>query len=131
MGVALFVGLFTRSSHSQEINYLTATVADVLTLLDAGIVTSEALVNAYLSRIEENNHQGLLLRGVLETAPYESIIQIAKDLDSQRKQGNIVGPLHGVPILVKDNIATNVTLGMNTTAGNYGLRNFLFYGIDV
>jgi amidase len=104
-----------------HIDFLTATIADLLALLESGKVTSEQLVKDYLSRVEENNHKGLQLRAVLEAAPYDKVIEEARCLDSKRKNGRIVGPLHGIPFLVKDNIATDVSLGMNTTAGNYAL----------
>lgn len=100
----------------------------VLAHLDAGNVTSLALVNAYLARIEENNHKGLLFRAVIETAPVESVggvtgvREIAMELDAERKAGKSRGRLHGVPVIVKDNCATEVSLGMNTTAGSYALR---------
>jgi amidase len=104
-----------------QIDFLTATVADLLALLESGEVTSEKLVKDYLSRVEENNYKGLQLRAVLEAAPYDKLIQEARCLDSKRKNGRISGPLHGIPFLVKDNIATDVSLGMNTTAGSYAL----------
>ena len=117
-----FLSLVFCFAQAQQINFLTATVGDLLDLLEAETVTSIQLVNSYLSRVDENNHQGLLLRAIIETAPRESLIQIAQSCDADRQQGIIKGPLHGIPILVKDNIATDVGLGMNTTAGNYGLR---------
>jgi amidase len=78
-------------------------------------------VAAYLARIEENNHDGLFLRAVIETAPRDDVIQIAQFYDSQREKGIKHGLLHGVPILVKDNIATDPSLGMETTAGTFAL----------
>jgi amidase len=47
---------------------------------------------------------------------------IAKELDNERNDGRIRGPLHGIPVLVKDNMATDLELGMNTSAGNFALR---------
>jgi amidase len=112
------ISLFVTS----RIDYLTATVADLVTGLNERTITSEQLVAAYLSRISQNNHQGLLLRAVLETAPFENVIQHARLYDNERREGFIRGPLHGIPILVKDNIATDPSLGMNTTAGSFALR---------
>src|SRR2546423_5354947 len=104
------------------IDYLTVTVADLRVLLDTSTVTSEDLVTAYLKRIHQNIHQGLLLRAVLETAPYENVLRQARLCDDERRNGSSRGPLHGVPILVKDNMATDPSLGMNTTAGSLSLR---------
>jgi amidase len=111
------ISLFATS----RIDYLTATAADLVTSLNEKTITSEQLVTAYLSRISQNNHQGLLLRAVLETAPYENVIEHARLYDKERRDGFTRGPLHGVPILVKDNIATDTMLGMNTTAGSFAL----------
>ncbi|KAG6915971.1 hypothetical protein DXG01_009060 [Tephrocybe rancida] len=74
---------------------------------------------AYFARIEEVNLNGPALRAVIETNP--SAIAIAAALDLERK---IKGPrslLHGIPVLLKDNIATVASEGMNTTAGSFSL----------
>jgi amidase len=122
MYFTLFLASCLALVGAQQIDFLTATVADLLSLLESETVTSVQLVESFLSRIDENNHQGLLLRAVIETAPYENIIQIAQSCDADRQQGISRGPLHGIPILVKDTIATDVSLGMNTTAGSFALR---------
>ncbi|KAH9944876.1 amidase signature enzyme, partial [Amylocystis lapponica] len=87
--------------------------------LEAGYFTSVDLVKAYLDRIEEVNTQGPTLRAVIETNP--SILKQAADLDSERRTSGARGPLHGIPILLKDNIATLHSEGMNTTAGSLAL----------
>ncbi len=104
-----------------SIDFLTVTVSDLLIQLETGQVTSEELVTSYLSRIDQHNYEGLNLRAVLETAPHNSVIQLAHTLDQERSKGVIRGPLHGIPILIKDNIATDASLGMNTTAGSFAL----------
>jgi amidase len=119
--VLLLLITFSFVSASQ-IDLLTATVADLVHLLDSGEVTSEQMIKAYLDRINENNYKGLHLRAILEIAPYESLIEQARECDAERRKGKSRGHLHGVPILVKDNIATDSSLGMNTTAGSYVLR---------
>jgi amidase len=108
----------------RPVNYLTATVQGLNALLDIGAITSEQLVDAYLSRINQDNHQGLHLRAVIETAPYDKVMEFARLCDRERDLGIIHGALHGIPVLVKDNIATDPGLGMNTTAGSFGLRMF-------
>lgn len=58
---------------------------------------------------------------MIETAPYASVLAIAATLDAERLAGKSRGVWSGIPILVKDNCATDVELGMNTTAGSYAL----------
>ncbi|EPT03273.1 hypothetical protein FOMPIDRAFT_1116650 [Fomitopsis schrenkii] len=81
--------------------------------------TSVDLVKAYLARIEEVNLQGPALRAILETNP--NALKQAAELDKERGATGPRGPLHGIPILLKDNIATLHSEGMNTTAGSYAL----------
>lgn len=64
---------------------------------------------AYFARIEEVNHKGPHLRAVLETSP--TALQQASVLDQERQTKGTRGPLHGIPILLKDNIATNISDG--------------------
>jgi amidase len=73
---------------------------------------------AYLARIAEVNP---ILNALIETNPVA--VAEAATLDTERKNGNVIGPLHGIPIIVKDNIATAMTdsSSMNTTAGSYAL----------
>ncbi|KAH9934097.1 amidase signature enzyme [Amylocystis lapponica] len=96
-----------------------ASIADLQDGLGKAHFTSVDLVKAYLARIEEVNFKGPELRAVIETNP--SALKQAKDLDSERKTSGARGPLHGIPILIKDNIATEHSEGMNTTAGSYAL----------
>ncbi|KAG1718651.1 amidase signature enzyme [Suillus lakei] len=74
---------------------------------------------AYLSRIEEVNFKGPALHAVIETNPKALTQAVA--LDDERKEKGSRGPLHGIPLLLKDNIATLYEEGMNTTAGSYAL----------
>ncbi|KAG6906714.1 hypothetical protein DXG01_012457 [Tephrocybe rancida] len=74
---------------------------------------------AYFARIEEVNLNGPALRAVIETNP--SAIATAATLDLERKRKGPRSLLHGIPILLKDNIATVASEGMNTTAGSFSL----------
>ncbi|KAJ7176038.1 amidase signature enzyme [Mycena crocata] len=100
-----------------------ATIADLQAGLDAGHFTSVDLVKAYFARINEVNGE---LHAVIEMSP--TALAQAAELDTQRSQGKKLGPLHGIPILVKDNIATRFEDGMNTTAGSYALLNSVVPG---
>ncbi|MBF4631620.1 amidase [Clavibacter michiganensis subsp. phaseoli] len=97
-------------------------VADALALLDAGSTTSVELTRAYLARIaayDDRGADGPGLQAVITTNP--DALATAATLDAERAAGTIRGPLHGVPIVVKDNHAT---ADMPTTAGSAALRDY-------
>jgi amidase len=85
----------------------------------AGRVTSEGLVKAYLARIRSIDRNGPTLRSVLSLNP--SALADARALDAERRAGHVRGPLHGIPILVKDNIETADPVA--TTAGSLALAD--------
>jgi amidase len=84
--------------------------------LAAGQLSSEAWVQAALARIERNDRQGPELRAVLTLAP--DALDVARQRDAERQTGQLRGPLHGVPVLVKDNLDT---ADLPTTAGSLAL----------
>ena len=92
-------------------------VAEWQAALARGELTSRQLVERYLQRIESLDAQGPKLRAVLETNP--DALDIAAALDAERRAGKLRGPLHGIPVLVKDNIDTADR--MHTTAGSLAL----------
>lgn len=94
-------------------------IAELQADLAAGKTTSEELVAAYLDRIEEIDRAGVTLRSVLSLNP--NAAEDARKLDAERKAGKVRGALHGVPILVKDNIETADPIA--TTAGSLALRD--------
>ncbi|OBZ66433.1 hypothetical protein A0H81_13690 [Grifola frondosa] len=96
-----------------------ASVSELQAGLDAGHFSSVDLVKAYFARIEEVNLKGPQLRAIIETNP--SALQQAAALDKERKSTGKRGALHGIPVLLKDNIATIASEGMNTTAGSFSL----------
>lgn len=91
-----------------------ATLDDLQNGLTQNLFTSVDLVNAYTDRINEANGT---LSMVTELNP--DAVSIARELDEERKQGKSRGPLHGIPVLIKNNIATNDQ--MNNTAGSFAL----------
>jgi len=85
--------------------------------LQKGSLTAVALLQACMSRIDLIDRSGPRLRAVIELNP--DAIEIAQNLDRERRAGQVRGPLHGIPVLIKDNIATADS--MQTTAGSLAL----------
>ncbi len=103
-----------------SVGELTVVEADIATLqaaMQSGKTTSLALVRAYLARIRAIDKSGPRINSVIELNP--DAIRIARELDRERKAGRLRGPMHGIPVLIKDNIATMDA--MQTTAGSLAL----------
>jgi amidase len=118
-GAALLTGGFgalleTAAAASSGFAWLEATIPQLQAAMASGQLTSKDLTKAYLDRIDMFNP---LLHAVIETNP--NAVSIAQQLDNERRKGHTRGPLHGIPILVKDNIATRDN--METTAGSLAL----------
>ena len=95
-----------------------ATIADLQQRMERGQDTARSLVEKYTARIEELDRKGPTLRSVIELNP--DALKTADSLDAERKQKGARGPLHGIPVLIKDNIATADR--MATTAGSLALE---------
>lgn len=93
------------------------TIAELQEAMRSGKHTSRSITEAYLERIQEVDKEGAALNSIIELNP--EAIAIADDLDKERKAGRVRGPLHGIPILIKDNIDTGDR--MLTTAGSLAL----------
>jgi amidase len=85
--------------------------------MSSGQFTAHSLAEKYLQRIDEIDKHGPVINSVIETNP--EALSIATALDKERKAGHTRGPLHGIPILIKDNIGTADR--MMTTAGSLSL----------
>ena len=94
-----------------------ATIAELQAAMTAGRLSSRRLTQAYLRRIRRIDLSGIQLNSVIEVNP--DALEIAAGLDAERRRGKVRGPLHGIPILVKDNFATRDK--METTAGSLAL----------
>ena len=95
------------------------TIADMQAAMEAGAITSRQLVGIYLERIAAYDHSGPTLRSVLHTDA-NAALHTAEDLDNERAATGPRGPLHGIPVLLKDNIDV---VGMPNTAGSVALAN--------
>jgi amidase len=96
-----------------------ATVSDLRARMKKREITSEDMVELYLERIEQIDRQGPALRSVLEINP--DAVGIARTLDAEHRSKGPRSPLHGIPVLLKDNIETADK--MQTTAGSLALLN--------
>lgn len=94
------------------------TIADLQAGMQSGKFTARSITQLYLDRIAELDRKGPTLRHVIEVNP--DALAIADSLDQERKAGRVRGPLHGIPILLKDNIDTADK--MTTTAGSLALE---------
>jgi len=94
-----------------------ATIADLQAGMQSGKYTARGLCEYYLTRVDELDGRGPALHSVIETNP--EALTTAEQLDTERKTKGPRGPLHGIPVLVKDNIATADR--MATTAGSLAL----------
>jgi amidase len=92
-------------------------IADLQAGMNAGNFSSRSITEKYLARIDEIDRQGPTVNSVIEVNPEAQAI--AEGLDRERKEKKIRGPLHGIPVLIKDNIDTADK--MQTTAGSLAL----------
>ncbi|UFH54131.1 amidase [Spirosoma sp. KNUC1025] len=94
------------------------TINDLQKKMQSGEYTSEAITQLYLDRIDAIDKKGPRLNAVIEVNP--DALTIAKAMDQERKDGKLRGPMHGIPVLIKDNIDTGDQ--MMTTAGALALE---------
>src|SRR5919108_3944277 len=97
------------------------TISDLQERMESGELTAHRLVELYTERISEIDKNGPYINAVIELNP--DALEIADNLDAERKAGKARGPLHGIPILIKDNIDTADR--MQTTAGSLALEGHI------
>ncbi|KAJ4295247.1 hypothetical protein N0V90_007258 [Kalmusia sp. IMI 367209] len=106
----------------EDFNVLTTSAEQLAKLLDSQRLTSEALVEQYFAQIARHNHEGLNLRAIIATAPRDRTLDVARKLDRERKEKGPRGPLHGIPIIVKDVFFTP-SLELATTLGSAAFKD--------
>src|SRR5215468_3442824 len=102
------------------LNIETATIAYLNAAFADGTLTSEQLVSAYLKRIEAYDKQGPAINAIITLN--KKALDEARQLDAERKSGKVRGPLHGIPVVLKDNYDT---VDMPTTAGSQLLEGHM------
>jgi len=100
-------------AHSTEVSLEKATIADLQRAFSKGTLTAEKLTGIYLARIAAYDQQGPAINTVITANPHA--LDEAKALDAERKAGKVRGPLHGIPIVLKDNYDT---YDLPTSAGS-------------
>src|SRR5262249_22916100 len=106
-----------QNIHSVLDKFNEATVAQLQAAMASGHLTSEELTKYYLSRIIGRDQSGPGVNSVIEVNP--DALVMAKNADMLRRHGIVLGPLHGIPVLLKDNIDTGDK--MQTSAGSFAL----------
>jgi amidase len=94
------------------------TIADLQSAMSSGKYTAQSIARKYLDRIDDIDKHGPAVNAVIELNP--DALAIASEMDRERKTGRVRGPLHGIPVLIKDNIDTHDR--MMTTAGSLALQ---------
>ena len=97
------------------------TISDLQQRMESGELTARRLAELYMQRISEVDKEGPYLNSVIELNP--DALEIADTLDEERKAGKVRGALHGIPILIKDNIDTADR--MQTTSGSLALEGHI------
>ena len=113
----LAAGLATQAVLASRLELTTATIADLNAAFANGALTAEDLLAMYLRRIEAYDQQGPSINTVITLNP--QAVAIAKSLDTERKATGPRSPIHGIPVVLKDNIDT---FDLPTTGGSMLLK---------
>ena len=124
LGIGIKSAIVTKSptpidfTFNDKFDLNEVTVRQLQEMMQSGKLSAKSLTKLYLKRIEEIDKKGPKLNSVIELNP--DAISNATELDKERKEGKVRGALHGIPILIKDNI--NTSDKMQTTAGALALE---------
>jgi amidase len=119
--VTLLIGSATiASAQRAAFDVRETTIARVHAAMRAGTLSCRQLVTAYLQRIDRYDHKGPALNSLIVVNP--NALAVADSLDRRARAGGLVGPLHCIPIIVKDNFETT---DLPTTAGSLSLEGLV------
>jgi amidase len=116
---AAAAAVLARAASAQTQDLEEITIGDLADRMRSGQLTARSIAEQYLSRIDSVDRNGPTLRSVIEINP--DALSIADTLDRERKQKGPRGPMHGIPLMIKDNIDTSDR--MKTTAGSLALAD--------
>src|SRR4051812_40491813 len=116
----LFVVGFLPFTHAAQLNLETASILDLENAMAKGELSSEHLTQLYLERIAAYDKAGPKINAIITLNA--KALEVAKALDAERKAGKVRGPLHGIPIVLKDNYDT---FDLPTTGGSQLLEGSL------
>jgi len=120
LGAAFLATSLARPAAQQPFNVVEATISQIHAAMRAKRLTCHALVEMYLKRIDAYDKQGPALNAITVINP--DALKIADDLDRQFARGGLTGPLHCVPMVVKDNFET---IGLQSANGSLALKGFV------
>ncbi|MEP7346862.1 MAG: amidase family protein, partial [Gemmatimonadaceae bacterium] len=118
--VALLLPIAVTAQSPAPFRVEEATIADIHTAMRRGRLTCKTLVTAYLRRIERYDKKGPAINAIIVVNPKAG--EVADSLDRRFRQGGMVGPLHCVPMIVKDNFET---IDLPTTAGSLSFQGWV------
>jgi amidase len=119
LAASLAVGSYAKqpNPNHDHFDYTEATVAQLQAMMTHGHLTSEQLTRAYIDRIVDMDQNGPGVNSVIELNP--DALNMARNADRLRRHGIVLGPMHGIPVLLKDNVDTGDR--MQTSAGSFAL----------
>src|SRR3954464_10720807 len=120
VAVAIGLGSARAPALAKTVEFDALTIADINRAFDSGELSSEALVQICLARIQAYDRQGPALHAVLTLNP--KALETARALDAERKAKGPRSPMHGIPVLLKDNYNT---ADLPTTGGSVLLEGSL------
>ena len=129
---AALASIVIPPSHAETFRLSEATVSDINAAMDAGALTSEGLVQLYLNRINAYDAQGPSINALIMVNP--NALEEARALDLERQTSGPRSPLHGIPIILKDNYDTadlpttaGLPLGLSFMAAAYSEPKLLWF----
>ena len=115
----------SKNSFSDDFELNEITVSELQDKMTRGEISAEQITQLYLDRIEKIDKNGPAINAIIEINP--DAISIAKEMDAERKKGNVRSALHGIPVLIKDNINTGdkmiTSAGSTALLGNNALQD--------